>query len=308
MKAPIKKSLLRKLRKLGICNAGLCEMFVSQFHTENWQKIKEISIDFNNKDSLFWVIEQFKLSMKVIIEYEGSPDDYIIFKNGLKVEEVESCWNSGRKKTIYTWEYNEDGNLLKYAVDGKVRREYVYNKKGQLIKRKFNEYGFVERLIYNRAGKLIREIDPENETIFRYKNGVIFEKERLNGGVKCHSLTKYDAAGRAVEEFFNGVLIAYSQYDGQGKLTLSTSFGEVTCVYYDDSGNRVKEVFINEGENITVLKYYYQPNTNNLIRVSDGTKSLYEFMYDEEGNLIDFRSQAEISENDLKYRIEKYHE
>ncbi len=164
---------------------------------------------------------------------------------------------------ITTYEYDENGNLLKKEQDNGVSTEYVYN-----------DAGLVTSLMTMKGNDVYT-----SSTVSYLLNGMI-SAVNLSGNAKWYN---YDLAGRLKEELVNsgiGIpMYANYKYDAYGNRTEKSSYadnGETidTTVYSYDLNNRlISESLEKTGKNSGYknTRYYYDGNGNMTAKQSWGS-------------------------------------
>lgn len=128
-------------------------------------------------------------------------DDFHCFFNeeGLPIKKIiYPAADTGTVNSTFLYKYNNVGQLLNYyyADDNPKEPEYLYNKKGQLIKEISDWY--TQEYEYDDNGKLHRRIQSnpkvgnEFQYTFTYNNGFIKYHDIYYFGAKWHLIEEYE--------------------------------------------------------------------------------------------------------------------
>lgn len=203
-----------------------------------------------------------------------------------------------------TLEYDEDGKLIKYELisDGKtsLKNEYTYNKKERTVSCKGMNYTSVtyydESWRKTKISSYDKDGDLEMEFAYEYDNRGNMTKLSF-----CYDMEEYTRKGYNTFEYDkDGNKIKESTYDENGEAR-----GYNTYEYYDD-GSYIKKAYVTGGELSSITKYDKDGNkikeshyntvlhceengkrTKSLFYNADGEIEQYiTYEYDENGNLI----------------------
>ncbi|MBC2582943.1 RHS repeat protein, partial [Clostridium sp. DJ247] len=186
------------------------------------------------------------------------------------------------------YEYDDNNRRIRYnsETDDGLGTEYEYDERDRLVTIKDPESNVSRRFVYDKAGRIIKEIDAKGYlssdtdearygTLYKYNTaGWMLEKrvpvEEQSGSIKYNvTLYKYDKAGRRVEEKispeyvdenaypkqYNTIIYTYDKNSRITKITDTT--GAEVHYAYDCLGNRTLERLKINANTYKVTRYYY---------------------------------------------------
>ncbi len=138
-----KKQIIKKMQKLNACKAGMFEFIKSGLADEDIEKIKEIKIHSYKYHELCWLINQFKLTIKVSFFEEY---DTFTYDKGNKTRlEYEHG-------AVCKWVYDKNDNLIRNQYSSKTLNywsNYTYDKNNNLINEEHSD-GNTSKFTYDK--------------------------------------------------------------------------------------------------------------------------------------------------------------
>jgi len=173
--------------------------------------------------------------------------------------------------TAYT--YDNQKRLQTVKDNGSLVATYGYNINGSRDSLTYSN-GTSEHYTYNLANWITRVENRSGNTVVSaydytyYADGNQLNKTDNNDLVSTYT---YDGAGRLKVENENTGFNAAYQYDRFGNRLNMTVAGQdnYTVAYDYDANNRLKQEVKTIGDVVTTGKYYYDPNGNQLSKVSE---------------------------------------
>jgi len=146
-----------------------------------------------------------------------------------KVEYTEG----GEKASIYTYNYDKNGNQTGMLIDGVVTVTYQYDNLNRLTKT--TKEGKDYKNSYNAEGLRINKTDSEGTTIYMYESSKVVMELDADGNMLAKNVYGTNLLKRTIED---GTTLYY-MYNGHSDVTalLDTEGNIVGSYYYDAWGN-----------------------------------------------------------------------
>ncbi len=201
-------------------------------------------------------------------EHGHSLRTYEYDNNGNVIKEVADNY------TTYTYEYDDDGNLIKQTRKSYVVNDtfvYTYSKTGKMLTKTKNG-SLIEKREYDSFDRITAEIHCSNgKESSRYD--YIYEKDYYYKIYSDSIIYKYDMNGNILEEILDDWVLAKYTYNSRGQITSMSRYDTGTAwsacksikMEYDGNGRLKRtEKMTNDGE-VIVTEYsdygmYYIPD------------------------------------------------
>jgi len=237
---------------------------------------------FDKNGNLIEIYDKYLTTPKIKYEYDSA---------GNLIEKVNYNPN-GSKNEIYTWEYDNNGRILKYVTYFSWSKtyytgNYIYNKQGQNIE--------------------IYDIDKQGEkeritTMKYYDSGELFEKRFENKGFV--RIERFDKCGNLIYKSEDGRerKIDTIKYIDSCKIDFSDKILKIDTVHYIENGKeltKITELWIGNKRNVKTI----DNNGNKIIF------EVYEYYEDNtlrHSNILFFNEQCQLIEKKTFYSVKEY--
>lgn len=255
------------------------------------------AIDQNGVTTIYYYDEEGRVTKK--IDGLGHETNYK-FNENFQVTEMNFFntvnGNSQETKIIYSYEYDENGNLLSIIGPNGSQTLYEgYNEYNQPLSMKIkqnNATWLTTTYTYDNNGNLLTTTDPRGKVETRtygIENGNFGYLTSVTNCYGFKTTYTYDNKGRLIKtEDFNKDgskyrTVAEYTYDDFGRTSSITDpLGRITQYEYNKLGLLTKTIFADGS--ITQTEYSLLGNVN---RVTDQELNVTDYIYDEKGRLIE---------------------
>lgn len=257
----------------------------------------------------------------ILVDPDGNAtltETFVYDDGGLLLEHTEylSDGSDYEEAIRHTWEYDEAGNQVQYAVYSNdtlmYTENWVYDDQGNILENKIQSYEDATSSItyntYNEDGQLISSVCEGDYTSFLtydeqgnlveeatvYETGDVMTNSwsydeagnllaatthyDMDGWVNCREEYIYDDAGMLLEKFYEE---GYSDEDPIGYRNSYT---------YDEAGNLIQEIHDDLDEAPIRTVYEYNAQGQRTLKEEYQEEELiaqFRWIYDEEGKLLD---------------------
>ena len=227
---------------------------------------KERTLNYDSSGKLVKVTE--KTGEEIVLEYK---EDCIDIADGVSGQTISLYFNdkhlvkkvTNNASAEASFEYDENGHLVKYTdLDGFVT-EYTYDDKGRVLTGTDSDKNLFFANTYDEEGRVVKQKDAlGKESFFSYEdngeNGKTTVFTDRNNNSKTYT---FDRVGR--------------------QLSLTDEEGNTTRNVYDERGNCIEKV---DALGVSVLMEYDE--RDNLIKQTDALGNETVFEYDENDNVV----------------------
>ena len=259
-------------------------------------------------------------------KYKNNDSGEVIYTYDLNFFEAKEINRSGIVK-IDQWKYDNNGNIIEkneYQGDSITKKEIAtFNKNNKITEYKIYYYNgkLVNRKTwtYNLSNQLIEFSDHSSKEIYKYKSGLLFEKNSFDAKGNSISKTSYfyyknRILERTVEVFINSEYdsknINISRYNSKGIIISKIEFDRYNDTVYHAIFN-MKSLLVEESNNHSKDIYTYD-NNDKLIKEENlyfedkkpSGRTTIVYSYDSKGNVI--KKLITYYENMLEEKDKKY--
>lgn len=289
-------------------NNHLCKRV--EYKSENGELLQSSEFSYDDKNNLIKVNEmstEYDWTSEILIDYENESNQ-IVF-----TDYYDDLSDSDHHISKYTYDFNNDDKLAKFTFDFSANAEsgrtteYTYDEKGNLICKKETTSIGVRTIDYNydeNRNVIIEEIHEDgtndtNRTEYQYdEKGNLVRSEQISYLTYENGITELNADS----SFYNKAVSANDhkqiyeyQYDDNGNMT--SWYRGIESSNYDENGTLIQQSSsdwyqmreYNEDGKLTTYTWLASGTG------SDVTDDTSEYLYDEQGRLIEITINGETA-------------